>query len=189
MLVKRTLIHLIVIMALSFGERVANAQPPNAGSPTKKDTVSVFGNRLKVALPDGAFEKMPADVSDRKYAELFSLHDVTSSRGFVLRGKDTLVFYMTSIDRPTENDGGILTWQVINSFLDKASAYRMESGWSRLGRDYLYYVKLILDEKPDNFFEFNFFFIENKLAFSLLERQIKERFMIEQEGFTLISPK
>ena len=187
-MLKRPLVHLTIVMALSLGEQVASAQS-RKDCVVKKDTVSIFGNRLKIALPEGAFERIPADVCTRKYAGIFNLHDVTNSSSFVLRSKDTLVFYATSMERANQNDGGISTWHVINSFLDKTPAYRMESGWKKMDRDYLYYVRLILGKEPDHFFEFNFFFIENKLMFSLLERQVKELPILENESFTLVSPR
>jgi hypothetical protein len=167
----------------------ANAQSSKAYSVSKKDTISVFGDQLKISLNAVSFEKIPSETSARKYRGMFNLHDVTKSNGFVLNERDTLVFFMTSVDRPNENDGGIATWELINSFLDKMPAYRLESGWNKLGRSYLYFVKLILDAKPNCVFEFNFFFIENKLVLSLLQRPVKEPSMLEQESFTLISPK
>lgn len=188
MLLKNSWVHLTIVMTLSLGGQVANAQSTGY-STAKKDTVSVFGDRLKITLLAGTFEKIPNDISAQKYARVFNLHDVTNSTGFALRKNDTLVFYATSIDRPPENDGGISIWQIINSILDKASAYRMESGWNKMGSDYLYYVKLVLDKKPDHFFEFNFFFVENKLMLSLLERPLKELTILEQESFTVVLPR
>src|ERR1041384_7780014 len=127
MLVKSSLAHLTIVVALSVGERVVNAQSSKGYSAVKKDTVSVFSNRLKISLATGSFEKIPPEKCLQKYALVFNFHDVTNSSGFALRANDTLVFYATSIERPTENDGGVSTWQIINSILDKASAYRMES--------------------------------------------------------------
>jgi hypothetical protein len=189
MLLRNSRVLLAIVLALLLGGGgMTNAQPAKVCQGSKKDTISVFGRRLKIAL-SGAFERMPTHITSGKYIGLFNLHDVTTSSGFVLRAKDTLVFYMTSIDRPLENDGGIATWQIINSILDKMPAFRMESGWNKLRQDYLYFVKLVLDRKPEYLFEFNFFFIENKLAFSLLQRPIKELGIIEQESYTLISTR
>jgi hypothetical protein len=185
-LLKCPIAYLIIAATVLLVE--ANAQSSKICA-SKKDTVSVFGSRLKITLTEGAFKKISEKSSLRKYDGLFNLHDAINSCAFVLRGKDTLVFYMTSISRPLENDGGISTWQVINSFLDKSSAYRMESGWKKMGHDYLYFVKLILDSRPDQLFEFNFFFIDDKLVFSLLQRSIKELGIIEQESFTLIKAR
>lgn len=178
----------VALMLLS-GKGVTNAQSSKAYSLSKKDTVSIFNNRLKITLNEGTFETLPAQVCSLKYAGLFNLHDVTNSSGFVLRAKDTLAFYMTSIDRPVEKDGGVATWEIINSFLYKVPAYRMESGWNMLGRDYLYFVKLVIDTKHDYLFEFKFFFIDNKLVLSLLQRPIIKLDSVDQENFTLLSPK
>lgn len=186
----RQLALTIIALILFSGEVVTKAQALKSPAPyLKKDTVSVFSNRLKIRLAEGSFEKMPAEVSAQKYASLFNLHDISQCSGFVLHAKDTLVFYMTSIDRPSENDGGISTWEVINSFMDRVPAYRMESGWNKLGRDYLYFVKLVPNAKPDHLFEFNFFFIDNKLVFSLLQRPIKALDATEQQAFTLITAR
>jgi len=184
------LVLLIIVLMFCLGEGATKAQAVNSAQRIpKKDTVSVFGNRLKISLADGTFEKMSAEVSAHKFTGLFNLHNVTKCNGFTLRAKDTLVFYMTSIDRPTENDGGISTWEIINSFLDKVSTYRMESGWKKLGLDYMYFVKLVIGAKPRHLYEFNFFFVDNKLVFSLLQRPFKTLDATEPESFTVITAR
>ncbi|HTH57546.1 MAG TPA: hypothetical protein VL728_15955 [Cyclobacteriaceae bacterium] len=182
----RLLVQSIILLTLWFCEIAAFAQSTESSSSANLDTVSVFDSRLKITLTAHTFEKLPPQVSAGQFSGVFNLHDVTTASGFVLKGKDTLVFFLTSIDRPRGNDGGIATWQLINSILDKAQGYRTESGWNKLGRDYLYFVKLIVN---DCLFECNFFFIDEKLTFSLLARHVKVFDLLPPESFTLISPK
>jgi len=179
----------IVTLSLYFFEIKADAQLMGGGC-QKKDTIAILDNRLEIVLKDAAFEEIPNDLLVEKYSRSFGIGQLVNAYGLVLRVGDTLAFYQTSIDRLGVDDGGISTWKIINLFADKVpTSHWVESGWNTAGRDFIYFVKLISDEEIKQYFEFNFFFIENKLTFSLHQRPLNLKYFTDQKKYVILWAK
>lgn len=173
---------------LVSGLGVTNAQVADSTllHNNKTDSIYILNGRLAVVLAEGSYKTIPTDLLVKKYACNFGTGKVLKSYGFVLTGKDTLRFYQTSIGRPVANDNGVSIWNLIGSFADKISdSYWTGSGWNKMGNDYKYFIKLIAGKKQ--FFEFNFFFLDDKLTFSLLQCPLRDRYFGDQENFKIIS--
>ena len=155
----------IVFVKVSY----ISAQAPVAITPTKTDTLRVLNGGLSVLLKASSYTVLTTDQLVKMYPSTFNTGSVLSTDGFLIGIDSALSFYQTAIKDSALNDGGLSTWKTIGLFTDKIPQSKwLESGWERMRSGVvLYSVKLVSQEKVQQFYKFVFRYIDNKLAFSL----------------------
>ncbi len=166
---QRSLIfYLILFLSNSVGTDLVHAQGSDACD--KMDTLKIFNGRIKMKMKAAIFHKMKKERVVEMYKSLFETTDMLNCEGFITNEGATLRFYQTTIDKPVANDNGLSDWKLIASFTDKIPESQwIESGWERISNGHLYFVRLLSHKKPEQLFKFVFFYIDNKLTFSLLQ--------------------
>lgn len=162
-------------LALLVGISNAIGQALTHNADSKTDSFSLLNGQLKIAFKSRTFSAIKPKQLRPIFAGSLDTVKILSMNGFRIGEGATLRFYQTSINRPIEKDGGISTWKQIALLTDQVpeSSSWLESGWKAMGKDYLYFVKLISGQKPEQYFEFAFFYIDNKLSFSVLQCPLK----------------
>lgn len=165
-----------------------NAQTSEAAR-AKTDTLRVLNSRLKVILKTSTFAVMKTDQLLKMYSTSFNVGQILRTDGFSIGENSTLRFYQTNIENSASNDGDLSTWKLIESFTDKIPQGQwIESGWEKMSNGFLYFVKLVSHEKPHRFYKFAFFYLDNKLSFSLFQCPIypSEAYPSEPEKYVSI---
>ncbi|MBI1766948.1 MAG: hypothetical protein HY015_06470 [Bacteroidetes bacterium] len=162
------IIHLILFSLAFIKINYTNAQGSEIVR-TKMDTLRVLNGRLKVLLKTSTFTVMKTDQLLLMYSSSFT-GQILRADGFKIGENSTIRFYQTNIENSQSNDGGLSTWKLILSFTDQIPESQwIGSGVERMSNGFLYFVKLVSHERPEQFFKFVFFYIDNKLAFSLFQ--------------------
>jgi len=147
-----------------------NVQVLEVKAPPKIDTLRVLNGRLNVLLKTSTFTVVKTDQLMQMYSASFKTGKVLYADGFRFGENSTLLFYQTNIENFATNDGDLSTWKLIESFTEKIPKSEwIESGWQQMRGGFLYFVKLVSYEKRPQFFKFVFFYIDNKLTFSLFQ--------------------
>jgi len=167
----RLLLIVVLLIAAfhTYGQRVS--EPDQLA--LKSDSLDIFNGHAKIILKKGTLIASKTGHFHEIFPASFDTVKIVSEENFQLRENATLSFYQTSIDKPTTKDGGIATWKYIALFTDRVShGHQLESGWEKMRRDYLYFVRMTTDDKPELYLEFAFFYIDNKFSFSVLQRPL-----------------
>ncbi|GHN02469.1 hypothetical protein WSM22_39580 [Cytophagales bacterium WSM2-2] len=136
----------------------------------KPDTLCVLNGHVNILLKAGTYDTIKTEELVQMYSSVFSQGKIISTCGFRFGENSNLRFYQTSLEKCTYNDGGLMTWKLIESFTDKIPQGQwIESKWEAHGGGYWYFVSLASCDKPGHFYNFIFFFVDGKLAFSVHE--------------------
>jgi len=136
----------------------------------KPDTLKILSGHANILLEEGTYDIMKTEQLKQMYSSTFHAGQVMNASGFRLNDNSSLRFYQTSIENHTRNDGGLSTWNLIESFADKIpQCLWIENKREAHAGGYWYFVKLASHEKPTQFFKFIFFYVDNKLAFCIHE--------------------
>lgn len=136
--------------------------------------ISILNNRVQIQLKNGLLKKLKKERLLRQYSREFGISRPLCTDGFQLAENVMLRFYKTEIDNPGSNDSGLSTWKPIQLFTEKIPRNQwIESGWKRVNRSYIYFVKVASPRKRGQFFEFFFFNIDEKLTFGVFQCPIK----------------
>ncbi len=138
---------------------------------SKMDTIHVLNGRLHLLLKSSTYKVMSSKELLEMYSASFNIGQIQYTDGFKIGENSTLTFYQTSIENLAVNDGSVSTWKLIESFTDKIPKNQwLKSGWSRMTNgDFMYSVKLVSNERPQLLSRFVFYYIDNKLSFSLFQ--------------------
>ena len=161
----------LVFITLTFWVNIQwiHAQQQPEAKP-QMDTLSVLNDGLRIALINGTFQRMGTRELVKMYSASFGIEKIIYSDGFRIHENTLLRFYQTSIPRPVIDDGGLATWKTIELYTSKIpEGHWIKSGWKIMDNHDLYFVELISDEKPERFFKFVFFYLDDKLCFSVLQ--------------------
>ena len=156
----------IFVITISY----VRAQELEVKTSPKIGTLRVLNGRLNVLLKTRTFTVVKTDQLLQMYSSSFNTGKVLYADGFRFGENSTLLFYQTNIENFATNDGDLATWKLIESFTNKIPKSEwIESGWQQMRGGFLYFVKLVSYEKRPQFFKFVFFYIDNKLTFSLFQ--------------------
>ncbi len=160
---------LSVFVFLFVFARTSQVQGQISAAP-KTDTLCILNGHANILLNAGTYDTIKTEQLIQMYSSTFNMGQILKTSGFRLSENSNLRFYQTSLENHTLNDGGLATWRLIESFTSKIPSGRwIESKWEAHSGGHWYFVKLASSENPAKFYKFIFFYIDNKLAFSVHE--------------------